>query len=191
MPWSVFRLLIARPWKESEASAESDVYLGIFAWRYGSCLPGSNLSYTEFEYQLAEELGKPRLIFLADPTEPVLPAFVEKGPNGESMDQFRAKIEGDSTITWKYFNTELDLVRELSGSLFQLVHCSSKYKSLSPKDAILLELRHVTQEDLAARRNEIDNKGDERGRRWFIPAIGRCTVGRNYIPRTQHPAISC
>jgi hypothetical protein len=166
------------------AIAESDVYLGIFAWRYGSCLPGSNLSYTEFEYQLAEELGKPRLIFLADPTEPVLPAFVEKGPNGESIDRFRAKIQEDSTITWKYFKNERDLEHEVFKSLIQLFRLSPRYGKLASKDAVLLDLRLITQEDLAARRNEIDNNGNESGRRWFIPTIGRCTVGRNFIPRT-------
>lgn len=163
--------------------AESDVYLGIFGWKYGSCLPGSDLSYTKFEYQLAKELGKPRLIFLADPNEPVLPASFDRGLKGALMDELRADIQGDSTITWKYFRTERDLEPEICKSLIRLFVRSSKYQSLSPKDAFLSDLRLVMQEDLAARRNEIDNKADESGRRWFIPAIGRCTVGRNFIRR--------
>lgn len=45
----------------------SDVYVGIFAWRYGSIPEDDNparRSITELEYRKATELGKTRLIFL-------------------------------------------------------------------------------------------------------------------------------
>ena len=45
---------------------ECDVYVGILGWRYGSCPPGSNLSYTEREYRYAGMRGLPRLVFLLD-----------------------------------------------------------------------------------------------------------------------------
>ena len=42
---------------------QADVYLGIFAYRYGSIPDGQDLSITEMEYNRAVKRGKPRLIF--------------------------------------------------------------------------------------------------------------------------------
>jgi GTPase SAR1 family protein len=49
--------------------AECDLYVGIFAWRYGFVPETDNpekLSVTEREYRLAVELKKPRLLFVID-----------------------------------------------------------------------------------------------------------------------------
>src|SRR3712207_2051507 len=43
---------------------KADVYLGVFAHRYGYVPPGSEISVTEMEYNRAVERGIPRLIFL-------------------------------------------------------------------------------------------------------------------------------
>ena len=41
-----------------DALEQSDVFVGIFAWRYGSTVDGRNVSYIEYEHELACELGK-------------------------------------------------------------------------------------------------------------------------------------
>jgi hypothetical protein len=41
-----------------------DLYIGIFAWRYGYIPPGHNKSITELEFSKAVECGKSRLMFL-------------------------------------------------------------------------------------------------------------------------------
>ena len=51
--------------------ADCDLYVGIFAWRYGYVPPreqgnGEERSITELEYRKAGETGKNRLIFLLD-----------------------------------------------------------------------------------------------------------------------------
>lgn len=46
--------------------AKSDLYVGIFAWRYGFTPPGYDKSITELEYRKAAEKGIPTLIFLLD-----------------------------------------------------------------------------------------------------------------------------
>lgn len=46
--------------------ASCDVYVGIFAWRYGFIPDNQAKSITELEYQQATATGKPRLIFLSD-----------------------------------------------------------------------------------------------------------------------------
>ena len=43
-----------------------DVFVCILSFLYGSCPPGSEKSFTEREYEMAVETGKPLLIFLAD-----------------------------------------------------------------------------------------------------------------------------
>ena len=57
--------------------ADSDIYVGIFAWRYGYIPDKGNpqqKSITELEYLKAVEEGKPCLIFLLDEEE-LLPAI--------------------------------------------------------------------------------------------------------------------
>jgi hypothetical protein len=43
-----------------------DIYVGIFAWRYGNPAPVGNASFTEAEYRNAHNLGLPCLIFLTE-----------------------------------------------------------------------------------------------------------------------------
>src|ERR1043166_2796660 len=50
---------------------EADVYLGIFAYRYGNVPDGHAISITEMEYDRAVELEKPRLIFFIHEDHPV------------------------------------------------------------------------------------------------------------------------
>lgn len=60
--------------------AACDLYIGIFAWRYG-WIPKKNnrkkLSITEMEYRQAEKTGKPCLIFLLDGKAPWPPDFID------------------------------------------------------------------------------------------------------------------
>ena len=44
--------------------AECDLYIGVFAWRYGYIPPGEDRSITELEYRTAAAAGKPALIFI-------------------------------------------------------------------------------------------------------------------------------
>lgn len=67
----------SRPETPKEASLaevdRSNVYVGIFAHRYGSGI-------TEAEYRRARELGLPCLIYFKDDRVPVLPAHIERDP---------------------------------------------------------------------------------------------------------------
>src|SRR6185437_11282405 len=45
-------------------AAECDLYIGLFAWRYGYIPPGEDRSITELEYRTAIAAGKPALIFM-------------------------------------------------------------------------------------------------------------------------------
>src|SRR5947209_7415711 len=47
---------------------ESDVFVGLVGHLNGSSPEGSDLSFTQIEYEEAKSAGKPRLLFVADGT---------------------------------------------------------------------------------------------------------------------------
>jgi len=87
---------------------ESDLYLGVLAWAYGSSAPGTDKSYTEFEYELALKLGIDRRLFVIDDEAPMGNPKVEldQGPKrGELMaklDAFKARFRADPQSYNKY-----------------------------------------------------------------------------------------
>ena len=54
-----------------------DLYVGIFAWRYGYIPAGQDKSVTEQEYRKAIELGKPCFIFILKDDAPWQPSRIE------------------------------------------------------------------------------------------------------------------
>jgi hypothetical protein len=56
----------------------ADVYLGVFAHRYGHIPEGHDISVTEMEFRRAEERGIPILVFLLDDAHPITIQMVEK-----------------------------------------------------------------------------------------------------------------
>lgn len=77
-----------------------DVYVGIVAWRYGFVPTHNNprrLSITELEYEHAQDLRKPCLMFLLDPSMPwppdVIDAITRHGRGGQSVRRFRRQLE--------------------------------------------------------------------------------------------------
>ncbi|MGD0856222.1 MAG: DUF4062 domain-containing protein [Dehalococcoidia bacterium] len=64
-----------------EAVRRSDVFVGILGTKYGSCPPGSKLSYSEREYLLAHALRKPVFVFLIDEQGArIAPQYFETNP---------------------------------------------------------------------------------------------------------------
>ncbi|MEV4511277.1 DUF4062 domain-containing protein [Dactylosporangium sp. NPDC049525] len=73
-------------------AAESDLYIGIFAWRYGVVAPGQDRSNTELEYRAAVAAGKPCLIFLLDEDAPWPRRFFDRDDDAMRIDAFRAEL---------------------------------------------------------------------------------------------------
>jgi len=57
----------------------SDAYLGLLGGKYGSYVPGTTISYTQSEYQLAHELGKP--VFILEKKGPFDFSEIEDDPD--------------------------------------------------------------------------------------------------------------
>jgi hypothetical protein len=71
---------------------EADLYLGIFAHRYGFIEEGHERSVTEIEFDHATQRGMDRLCFLVDPGSPWPDERIDRG-NEQRLAAFKARIE--------------------------------------------------------------------------------------------------
>jgi Domain of unknown function (DUF4062)/NACHT domain len=83
-----------------------DIYVGIFAWRYGYVPTDNNpqqLSITELEYRRAGDAGKPRLLFLVDRSAPWSPTFMDSvtgdGEGGARIRRLRSELEDSRLVS--------------------------------------------------------------------------------------------
>lgn len=114
------------PLRQCLADVEScDVYVGLFAWRYGFVPKDDNpgrLAITELEYRQALKCGKTCLIFLLDETTPWPPGNFDsqtgEGSHGKSIQRLRKELAERHTVM--YFTSPDDLASALSASLVPL-----------------------------------------------------------------------
>lgn len=82
--------------------AASDVYLGILAWRYGYIPEQGNpdgRSITELEYREALRRGIPCLLFLLDENAPWQPNLIDRGADGQRIEELRAELLREHTVS--------------------------------------------------------------------------------------------
>ncbi len=98
--------------------AEAEVYLGIFAWRYGFIPPGETRSVTHLEYLEARRLGLPCYLFLAHPDtdqdDALFPASLRDPEHRTQLLAFRDELQ-QSVVD--YFTTPDDLARKIAAPL--------------------------------------------------------------------------
>lgn len=98
--------------------AASEIYVGLFALRYGFIPPNDpqQKSITELEYRKASAEPKERLVFLLDETAPWPQKFIDAltgdGQNGQLIRAFRRELS-DAHVFAK-FRTPEDLARQVS-----------------------------------------------------------------------------
>jgi len=96
-----------------EDVADCDLYIGLFAWRYGWVPPKSKFSITEMEYRKAVSLDKPRLLFLADPNAGWPPLFVDA--NRRKIEALRKRVSEDRVAS--FFSSADSLIGQLAPAL--------------------------------------------------------------------------
>jgi Domain of unknown function (DUF4062) len=90
----------------------SKVYIGIFGMRYGSIPDDRELSMTQLEYEEAQSLGLPSLIYLIDENnQPVLPKYVETGSGADKLRNLKSLLQKRHLVS--YFITEEDLAAKI------------------------------------------------------------------------------
>ncbi len=110
-----------RPAEKCIADVQAcDIYVGIFAWRYGTIPEGNNpeqLSITEMEYRTARNKHIPCLIFLHDGKSPWPPNLVDD--NKTRIKALRQRLEKAHTPQW-FKNTD-ELASLVGASLYNLL----------------------------------------------------------------------
>jgi hypothetical protein len=97
---------------------EADLFVGIYAWRYGYVPPGAERSITAEELEEARRLDKPRFYFLVDESAPwpAVPGVAEESP--ESRELLRAlKRDLRSERIVASFNTPDELALQVVTAL--------------------------------------------------------------------------
>ena len=92
-----------------------DLYVGVFAWRYGYIPPGHYKSISELEYRTAVKHGKDRLIFLLREDAPWPPQFVDKGADAERIGALRAELGQEHLCS--FFSTADELGRLVTAAV--------------------------------------------------------------------------
>ena len=112
---------------------QSDIYVGIIAFRLGSIEESSGKSYTQLEYERAQSLSKETLIYLIDEENArVSMRSIERGINLDKLDAFKRTLRDRHTVDT--FVSEDDLVEKLRRDLKRhlspsspLVHGSNEF----------------------------------------------------------------
>ncbi|HET9212980.1 MAG TPA: SUMF1/EgtB/PvdO family nonheme iron enzyme [Thermoanaerobaculia bacterium] len=80
-------------------AAESDIFVGLVGYFNGSCPEGSELSYTQIEYEEAKRSGKPRLMFMADDDFPLSPRLGRDSEEAyQRQIQFREQVGHERVV---------------------------------------------------------------------------------------------
>ena len=91
-------------------------YIGIFAMRYGSIDPMAGKSLTHLEYEEAQRIRLPSLIYLLDEErQPVLPKDIEFGEGAEKLRQLKTEVRHRHVVS--LFTTPDDLSSKLARDL--------------------------------------------------------------------------
>jgi hypothetical protein len=87
--------------------ASCDLYIGVFAWRYGYIPADHDRSITELEYRTAVQNNKDRLIFLLHEDAPWPRSYIEKGPGADRIEALRDELAQQHLCS--FFSTPQEL----------------------------------------------------------------------------------
>ncbi|HWT03318.1 MAG TPA: DUF4062 domain-containing protein [Pyrinomonadaceae bacterium] len=106
---------------------EADIYLGVFAHRYGYVPVGHDISITEMEYDRAVERGKTRLIFLMHDDHALRASDVETGEGALKLKKLKERLKRENVVN--FFASPADLRAHVINSL-------SKYREQQGQRAV-------------------------------------------------------
>ena len=96
------------------------VYVGIFGMRYGSIPDGYDKSMTHLEYDEAQRLSLPSLVYIIDEeNQPLLPKHVETGPGAEKLRELKSQLKKRHVVS--FFTTPEDLRARILHDMPQLL----------------------------------------------------------------------
>ncbi len=75
---------------------ETDLFVGIYAHRYGYIPEGDDYSITQTEYITAKGCKIPKLIYIIDENHPWPPRFIETGSSAKKLNTFKKYLFANS-----------------------------------------------------------------------------------------------
>jgi Domain of unknown function (DUF4062) len=114
----------------------ADVYLGVFAYRYGYVPDGAEISITEMEYDRAVARKIPRLIFIMNEDHPITIGDVEVSQCAK-LRTFKERLKRENTV--KFFNSATDLRAHVINTLSRLRRPTLEQAQLSGQQQSLHE----------------------------------------------------
>jgi hypothetical protein len=119
-----------------------DIFIGIYAHRYGFIPEASSLSITELEFDHAREKGKPILAFIVDPDYQWPEDRIEAEPEKNRLRAFHDKIQ--TSLVRDLFSTPEDLAVRVATSLSRFLQQSRGTTPDVKELTTVLELRKNT-----------------------------------------------
>lgn len=96
-------------------SEESDIFVGIYAHRYGYIPDGEKISIMELEYESATVSGLPRFIYLIDPETPWKPLYIDTNESKLKLDHFKEKLQANHIC--QFFSNKYELTTQIAADL--------------------------------------------------------------------------
>ncbi len=103
----------------------ANAYVGIFAMRYGFIAPEMGKSLTQLEYEEAQAIRLPSLIYIIDEeTHPVLPKHVDTSSSAGKLREFKGALKKSHVVN--FFSSPEDLAAKLTQDVVRLVGAMAK-----------------------------------------------------------------
>lgn len=166
-----------------EEVSKSDVLVVIIAHRYGSLVPGQDISFTQAEYEEGIRLGKPCLVYLKDKNIPVLPAYVENDPFGiTAIRKFKDFVTKKHTVA--SFADPNDLAVRVVADLSDTIRSLEEYEKLeknkkTTNTTVFDEVNELLKEAIDSQLNESD----------IISALRQCLASLQRDTEYREPLV--
>lgn len=108
---------------DEKSIGDCDVFIGIYAYRYGFLPEGRDKSVIEIEYELARKLGKKYLLFVVDADYPWPPKMIEV-EKLEKLNDFLSRIKNEAAVS--FFTTPPDFKVSFSTLLGKILRHQEK-----------------------------------------------------------------
>ena len=109
-------------------------YVGIFGMKYGHVDTATGKSLTQLEYEEAQAIRLPTLVYLIDEdAHPVLPKHVETGPSAEKLSNLKSQLKRSNVVN--FFSSPEDLAAKVTQDVVRLLSGAK-----SPDGQVLAQL---------------------------------------------------
>ena len=110
-------------------------YIGIFAMRYGSIDDETGKSMTHVEYDEAQRLRLPTLIYIIDEEhQPLLPKFVDVGEKAQLLRDLKEELKKKYQVS--FFTTPEDLAKRIAQDLPPVLEAGGVHLEPEPQEVI-------------------------------------------------------